>query len=494
MQLKRSFLLWLVMLPLPLNAQVTPQIAPLVTAGCVRFDAYTPSGYFKEAFKPEEHRDQIPALVKCISDMTDAVIRTSARGRPASTPETPETPAATSAALMTPPRESPRTLRAAAFTQGGSNSPTPPPTKKPNPPAIPSTLEEQLHTEVVKEYLSYRRLRRWNSAYQASAKVLPEERASLQDVFNDLSETLENAVTEHGISQPFSADLVTAFSLQQAGAQSSTNGGTTGTQSSSTGSTNGGQGTVQQAASNTNAGAAGFVRWQSIHFYADPERRFDVDIAGQFGFEPALALTQQSGGTGTSSAPSGSILATYQPAFMWSVAAEPNARIADLAEITGFFRFGQSVLNTTQSLIENGENSAVVVAAQNNTGRAEGFWEGGVGISIYSQSLEVLHLKKGLLTPMFALSGGLRTDNRFSKDGVLATFDHPEQRMFLRFMIDALQVADKKQPDSAFSIGLSVDFEKARFQHANQPYVPSGTRILVRGDLNLFKASQASTK
>jgi hypothetical protein len=59
----------------------------------------------------------------------------------------------------------------------------------------------------------------------------------------------------------------------------------------------------------------------------------------------------------------------------------------------------------------------------------------------------------------------------------------------LRFQIDGLQLANKDQADKPFTIGFSVDFDGPLHRTGN--FVPSGTRLLIRGDLNLFKAAQS---
>ena len=311
-------------------------------------------------------------------------------------------------------------------------------------------MEQQIHVELLKDILSYRRLRRWNLEYhrKADSTVTAAQLAALADDWGNMSEGFQNALIKHGLGQPFSAELVTAFALQQAGGQ-------VGKDSKPSASTTG------QA-----AGAAGLVAWQSLHFFADPNRPVDVDLAGRFGFAPVLAIAQPTSGE--------SAVATYQSAFVWDVAAEPNWRVADLAELTTFVRFGQTILNSTQTLLQNGTSGTVAVVADNAT-RAELFYEAGVSFSIYGQSLEILHLKKGMLSPMFSLGGGFRHDNRFSRAGVLADFDKPEERLFLRFMVDALQLANKAQADEPFTVGVSVDFDTA--MHRGGWHVPSGTRI-----------------
>jgi hypothetical protein len=454
------------------SAQVEPQVAPRATPGCDQFDRWTPAKYTGGTFDPlaPENQSLTSKLIDCMKEMTAAVRGTAGEGQSA-------TPSNTGKGQQV--NDPSQNVAAAVDT------------------APSATLEEKIHLELVKEYLAYRRLRQWNKAYQRSTRMERDTRTDIEAAFEDLSETVEAALTQHGLNQPFSADLVTAFAIQQAGVKPSSTTPSNGTGSSATANPK------SPAGGNTQSGAAGLMRWQSIHFYADPDRHWDLDISGQFGFEPVLALVQpappstSSSTTATASPTSAAIAsddvtATFQSAFEWHGAVESNWRFADLSEATVFFRLGQTVLNSTQTVVENGSNSSVAIAAANETEGAELFWEVGASVAIYAQSLEVLHLKKGLLTPMFAFAGGYRHDNRFGQAGVLSAYNHPEQRLFLRFMVDALQLTNKDQADKAFTIGLSVDIGTA-FRRSGL-VVPSGTRILLRGDLNLFKATQSGSK
>ena len=486
-------------------AQVKPQITPMITkvkgVNCTVYDAETPSSLIHGSLNPLEPPSPIKTddLIQCIRDLQAAVADTVRRGIPAPSPQ-PEsgTPAnQRPGASPAPPDQVPAPPSAAGSRDSSGSSTA---TAK-----IGATTEEVVHTELLKEYLAYRRIGRWNQAFQKGQTVPGcspgtkcatqfldnSTRAQLNATFGELSETLENALSDHGLSQPFSAELVTAFSLTQPASQTAV--------TPAGGGSNAGQqppssaGTQQNSSPSTGTGAAGLVRWQSVHFYAAPDRRFDLDISGQFGFEPVLALVQPAvpSPNGSSPAVDASIQSSYQQAFEWHVSAEPNLRIADLAELSPYLRIGQSILSATATLVDNGPNSTVLVAAQNNTNRAEMFVEAGGSVNIYGRSLEILHLTKGLLSPMFSFGGGLRRDNRFAKSGVLSSYTSPEQRVFLRFMIDALQLANPNQADKPFTIGASVEFETA-LSRPSTGYVPAGTRILIRGDLNLFKATQGS--
>ncbi len=433
-------------------AQVRPQVSPLVTSDrCERYDQFTPKQALNRDGTTQDADEAAATLAACLLELDAAIERLAAKGAAQPSSE-PTAPRASSAAAQADQNRA----RAAGITAGED--------QLKSTSATADTLEEQLHLAFVKAYLSFRNLQRWQELVKGDGSTGPPRDHVLRE-FSATAERLQTALAQHGLTQPFSASLVTAFSLNSSGS------------TASSAATSGGS-----SAHSTDA--AGFVSWESIHFYAAPDRSWDVNLSGTFGFQPVLALVQPA--TATSPAEAST---SYQQAFVWSVSAQPNWRFADLAELTAFGRVGQSILNSTNTINENVTPAVVEVAASNGTGRAEMFAEAGARIAIYGQSLEILHMKRGLLNPMFAFAAGFRRDNRFTGSGPLAAVNAPEQRLFLRVQIDGLQLENRKQADRPFTVGVSVDFDTAL--HRAGTFVPSGTRILIRGDLNLFKAAQS---
>lgn len=474
--------------PLEALPQVRPQIAAFVTPGCRDFHGFTPDG-LKVTSKDVVARAKGDAasgresLEACLSQLHGAVLKLADTAAPVGRQ------VRDNATLTTPrptprgrPGLSPRTRTEeesvqTAKQQGADAADTA--VKEASTTA--DTQEELVHLQLVRTYLAFRNLQRWKEAIDGSAEADVDFRRNVVAAFNALADLLHEVLAKHGLTQPFAANLVTAFSLNAVGSNSSGKIGSA--------STTPAPGSSSTPAADVPQGAdpAGFVMWESIHFYAAPDRAFDINLAGNFGFQPVLALVQPAPNqTGSSPA---DIAATFQQAFVWSAAAQPNFRVADLAEVSVIAKLGQSILGSAATLIQNGDQGIVHVAARNGTGRAEIFMETGARIAIYGQSLEVLHLKRGLLTPMFSFAAGLRRDNRFSRSGVLESVDSPEQRVFFRVQVDGLQLANKDQSDKPFTIGMSVDFDGPLKRTGN--YVPPGTRILIRGDLNLFKAAQS---
>lgn len=464
-------------------AQVKPQVSPFLTKGCEKFDELTPKQY-QGGDNPTMNDEAVTALVGCMEALNSAIQQfAEALKSKTELPQTTSNQTGTTTPPATPPSDSrppaqgngngaAQTATAAAQGKAAANDAL----AKSQPTA--DTAEEQVHIELVKTYLSFRNLQRWKELVDSAGN--PENRVKVVSAFNSLAERLHSTLTQHGLTQPFAASLVTAFSLSGSGASP---GASPTPPAGGAGPAAGATPEVNTTDTSSTFEPAGFVNWESIHFYAAPDRHWDVNVSGTFGFQPVLALVQPAAGQTPTR-----VSTTYQQAFVWSVAGQYNIRFADLAEFTPFGRMGQSVLSSKTTLNDHVTPAIVQVSASNDTGRAEMFFESGVRLSIYGQSLEILHLKRGLLTPMFSFGAGIRKDNRFTAGGVLKDLKSPEQRMFYRFQVDGLQLANKDQADRPFTVGVSVDFDGALFRR--QGSVPSGTRILIRGDLNLFKAAQ----
>ncbi len=458
-------IVWLA--PLTVGAQVRPQVAPLVTSEvCRDYQNFTPKALLKN-LRPRAADEIAATLQGCFLELRgalDELASSAASKTSGARPVGPTVP------TDTPPSQKQiagtRMLDGASAAQATiAQSAT-----------TTDTYERQVHVALVKAYLAFRNLQRWKTFIDEQA-TKSDSRSGVVTAFNGLAEQLQDVLARHGLTQPFAATLVTAFALTSAG------GAATEPAASPNGTAAGGTGS-----GDTSTEAAGFVNWQSIHFYAAPDRPFDVSVAGTFGFQPVLAIVQPAPDQAGSPGQGDGLTTKFQQAFVWSVAAQPNWRVADLAEVSVFGRVGQSILSAATTLNQNTTPPTVDVAPSGGS-RAELFTEFGAGISIYGRSLELLHLNRGLLTPMFAFSAGLRRDNRFTVARDLLRIASPEQRVFLRVQVDGLQLENRGAADKPFTIGLSVDFDGPLHQAGTA--LPSGTRILIRGDLNLFKAAQS---
>lgn len=338
----------------------------------------------------------------------------------------------------------------------------------------------QVHDDLLSAYLTYVNLKTWHDHIQSGGKARTANPpspsvddallAGLRQSFAEMATVVHDGLAAHGLLQPFAANVVSGFVFATTGAQTassdpSSNGTDTGT-----------------------AQATGYVHWESLHFWTDPDHRWipDFSISGNDGFLPSLVLIVP-----TDPKIKGP-LATYQQSFVWSARASANFRTGDRAEIAAFGTFGQTILTSLNTLLGDSASTTVATPVANNTGRAEGFGEIGSGLRLFSESVDIVHVSRGLFAPTLLADVGLRWDNRFKGEGALAQgFDSPNERFFFRFVLDAIRILNKAGADGgALTFGFEVDYQRAL--HSATLTVPVGNRVLIRGDLNLFKSLQGS--
>jgi hypothetical protein len=294
------------------------------------------------------------------------------------------------------------------------------------------------------------------------------------DAFNMLSEDLRMYMTEQRILRPFSAVLVTGFSFTALGAQAAVpttlavplKVDVTALDSQSTQPT-------------------GFLEWETRHFLAERQKSPDLSAAGSVGFRPTLTLvTLPDASQRTGATPP---LATFQQAFAWDAGVNLYCRISDTGENGVYFRFGQTMLTSINTLLGAGTQAAVGSPIQNETGRAEGKVDMGYKVNLYGEGLDIVHVVKNSLNPIFSASVGARYDSRFKGQGMLSDFDKPAWRLDYSVAIDTLQIL-KHDADSttapSFALTLRVDYERAMVQ-PNAAYVPSATRVFIQGTTDI---------
>jgi hypothetical protein len=417
----------------PAGAQlVRPTIAPLATPHCESFDLFPPP-----SAKPDEMKEK--QVTECVTALKSTLIQA-------------ELDRAVVAIDMDVTK-----LTKAELDKAVSDMDK-------------NIRETRLHSQLLRIYLSYAELKKWRKKWDSDIDI-GSTHAALQDAFNQLSEALHQRLEDHGLLRTFSAELITGFSFTSLGAQTAT----TSTQTDFSG-------VDSQATQPT-----GFISWETVHFFSDDQTKLvpDLSIGGTIGFRPALTLVTIPG-----SQPDTTIgpLGMFQPAFAWDSNIAVNFRLGEVAEWSPFLRFGQNILTSSDVLLGNMGQSVIGSPAANVTGRAEGYYDVGIKISLFGESLAVLHIDKSSLTPMFAVTGGIRRDTRFKDRGVLAAFDGPEMRWFYGVAIDTLQVARRGTSDSPITLTLRVDYETAF--HRTALAVPSGTRVFIEGQTDIIKAFQ----
>jgi hypothetical protein len=259
---------------------------------------------------------------------------------------------------------------------------------------------------------------------------------------------------------------------------------TTGTSTSTTG-------TAAQS-SNSKTNTLAHLEWSSKHFGSDSWSHFDFNFGGALGIQSALSLLTNPPDASGTTTPSGSdeksVTPQYQPAFVWDIDAQGNLHIGTSSEASAFVRVRQTRLlsGNGATVVDQGANSTLQIPLNSNADQMAWFWESVMELSLYGKSLEVIHAEKGQLDPMFKIGLSYKRENRFKQSAGLIGFDSPDKRMVFRFMVNGLKVIDRRSDVTAskpYTISFGIEHERG---FGNHP-VPSGTQIIIRGDINLLK-------
>ncbi|HEY2394266.1 MAG TPA: hypothetical protein VGK22_24060 [Candidatus Angelobacter sp.] len=348
--------------------------------------------------------------------------------------------------------------------------------------STPDEVDIQLITT---HYLS-RRLRQW-------ATLDPADTISGLATLDGIDRSLHTFMSYTGLLDPFAGSLIAgpvfgdtgklSSGITNTNAGSSTSTGTTGTAATSSGS-------------NTNTLA--HIEWSSKHFGEDSWSHFDFSFGGSFGLQPALSLLTNPPPTATATptpAPTpaatpanSSTTSQFQSAFVWTLNGRTNIHVGSTSEASGFVRIGQLRLLTGNgaTIVDQGANSTLQIPLNSNADRMSWFYETGIEYNFYNKSLEIIHADKGQLQPAFNIGIAYKHDSRFSQSAGVVGFDSPDQRLVFRFLINGLKIIDRR-PDTTTSKPYAISFgvEHERGFGANP--VPSGTQLIIRGDINLLK-------
>jgi hypothetical protein len=321
---------------------------------------------------------------------------------------------------------------------------------------------------LIKQHLVYKSLKRWVSAYRASLSTADptslKASLALSAAVEEADDAIHEALKMRGLNELFSAALMSGAVIATGASEAS-------------------------SADGERAGQAlAHVAWESKHFGDDSDLPFDFSFGGKFGFLPALNFVE----TAPADDESGSDSETaYQEAFVWDLAGKVNMKLfgGNAAELSAVARAGQVMLGTQSVLLDRGANSVLALPVADQASTTEWFYDFGLQYQLYNNPLDVVHGEGTMVSPMFSIGLFYRRDQRFKKEGSLAAFDHPSRRLVFRFMIDALKVMDRRElaeTPRTFTIGFGVEHEAPI--GSGDAQVPSGTKIIFKGDIDLLRA------
>ncbi len=232
-----------------------------------------------------------------------------------------------------------------------------------------------------------------------------------------------------------------------------------------------------------------YLAWESRHLGSSADNIAEFNVRGRIGFVPAIALLE----TDSAALAMGqdTISARFKDAFVWTLGVQVNRPVATKAEVSLTGSVGQTRLNTTAEIVRRGDDQLLLIDLVDNDTRTAWFGEVGLELNVFDRSLEMLHTENDFLSPLFRVGIGYKRDVRFKADGDLIRSDSDQDRLYFRLMIDALEVADRRDEQGGgrtFTVGFGVEHERRWI--GDDSKVPSATRFVLRGDLDFLKALQ----
>ena len=311
-----------------------------------------------------------------------------------------------------------------------------------------------------------------------------------------------NPPNDQGISKTASGDLVKADVIADAGAAQLYE--PFGAVFDLLGSFNdAGSGAYPSAQSGIQTEALGRVEWESEHYgYQNVTQgtsevgyvsKFDYSFGGSVGLYPALVLQNLTNTVpGTIAQPLARPM--FQDAFQWEIGPRINHPIFAHGEATLFANFGQNFLINQVTSFKDGDNTVTATPVSNGVGRTAAFGEAGIGAKIFSSTVWQAHDNKyDNLRPLFLIATGVMKDTRLSGSGDLAGYDHPQDRLFFRFIINLTSIVaynDQVKKAVPGSLRFGIDMERGLISQR----IPTATRFFVSADFNIMQVFKPSAQ
>ena len=225
--------------------------------------------------------------------------------------------------------------------------------------------------------------------------------------------------------------------------------------------------------------------------WGDEEGRVDFSINGQVGVFPILAAfredtTAGENGNGASeSRPTddNKTVALHQSGLLYEAYLSANVHLTNDSEGSVFFGGGQTRLLARDANIGTVQKPEIVSLVKPGPDLSAYRYEYGLEYRLYAQALDIVHHDKSLLSPVFSLAVGWRSDERFMRLGVDG--GKPHKRMYGRLGLDLRQVIGQRKVEdrgkrNSFGFRFVAEREWGRI-------VPAANRILLEADVDLSR-------
>ena len=347
-----------------------------------------------------------------------------------------------------------------------------------------ATSSAAVNRDVIQMRINYKRLKKWipDRLPPETGGTLPATPKQWTDAVKaerDAARQLQLALRKHDLFATFAAVLVTGASVTDASQPEKEAGAsTTATESEEK---------VQDGS--TDAQALGMIIWQSRHFGDESIRTVDVSVGGRIGIQPVLNLVTA---TPPEDSPEGAAPvagAVHQNAFTWTFGVQMHKPIRGMnSEIGWYGSTGSSTLSSLPKAVDKGSGSFLAFPLDYGAQKTAWLWEAGMTFNIFDNPLEQIHAEKGTLSPQFQMMIAVRRDERF-RGSIFDEYQNPTGRLLFRLTLDAIRVFDQREFGEAskpFTFGFVVEHERSLATGGTR--VPSATRFVLRGDINLLRA------
>jgi hypothetical protein len=330
---------------------------------------------------------------------------------------------------------------------------------------------DQVDETLITLHFFYRILTHW-------ASLDKQGEADQFVILASLDERLHRIMEYVGLLDPFAGELVGGPVIGQTGKLSS---GTTAASGSSTT-------TSPSTTTGTNTNALVHIEWASQHFFAEKSSPVDMGFGGSLGLQPALSLLVAPPPSAGATPASSSVTPQYQSAFVWDLNLNTNLHAGSNAETSAIVRAGQVRLlsGNGATIVNQGSTGTLEIPLNGNANSMSWFYEAGVEFNYYMKVLEVIHAEKGQLDPAFNIGISYKKDTRFSQNAGVVGFTSPDERLVVKFLINGLKIFDRRPNTTVskpYTISFGVNYERG---FGSNP-VPSGTSIIIKGDVDLLK-------
>ncbi|MEO6236435.1 MAG: hypothetical protein ABIQ52_05505 [Vicinamibacterales bacterium] len=332
---------------------------------------------------------------------------------------------------------------------------------------------------LVRMHVNYKSLTKWAGA--VTSALTPNDKLPICDAairlkkaVDALEDAVHDALKSHGLQSPLTAMLFTgaAFGDTPTAAGAAADG---------------------NKAENNKVTPSATIVFESPHFRDDKSGRLHFAFGGRIGFQQILTMVlPTTDGSSAAAAPVGE----YKDGLLWNFGGSAYATTTGRSEayvrlLTGGTRVGD------YRTVVTGENGQGFISnpVDNETSQTAPRWEIALGWNYHGRPMEVAHLQKSLLNPLFSAFVNRRQDGRFKKSRDLAGFANPELRWVYGFAVNLTDILRTDGIAAGASKANTIDFGFAverEIPRGSGLRIPPSTRYVIRGELNLLKAFAGS--